>query len=139
MSIDAGKLMQLGTAYPLAIELKNQIESEDTSQRDIWVGQSAVSATGSVLSQAYASTGDIVHCKSSSPSSNDGIALRTATATKSRQIIINRGGNILKVYPPSATGNIDALAAGAAATLSNGQQAQFWCINTTTQEFIGKY
>lgn len=139
MSIDAGQLMRVGVAYPLAVDLKTQIEAEDAAQRDAWTCQSAVAATGSVLSQALATTGDIVHVYSSYASMNDGVALRTGTSTKRRQIVINRGGANLKVYPPSATGNIDALAAGVGAVLSNGQQAQFWCINTTTQEFIGKY
>jgi hypothetical protein len=47
------------------------------------------------------------------------------------QIVFNRGANPASVFPNSAAVGIDALAAGAAATLSAGKNAFFWCMTPT--------
>lgn len=139
MTISAVNLLHLGLAPQLASELKRQVDVDvaveaaaRVAQRDIDVIQSAVAATGTSISGAYASTGDIVHVGSTSASSNDGLKLRIPTTTNSRQVIINRGVSPLKVYPPNDISYINALARAAAYTLSATQSAEFWGVNTGT-------
>lgn len=161
MTIDTTKLMHLGMPFPLAAQVKTQVDadvatgvstaesysdskvatlsSQANAQRDILAIQSAVAATGTDLAGALATTGDLVYVSSTSASSNDGVKLRAGTTRNAFQWVINRGTSPLKVYPPSTAGKIDGLAAGAAATLSNGQQAAFWCVNPTNGEYFGKY
>jgi hypothetical protein len=47
------------------------------------------------------------------------------------QVVFNRGALAASVFPNSAAVGIDAGAAGAAATLSAGNKAIFWCLTPT--------
>lgn len=132
MTISAVNLLHLGLAPQLASELKRQVDVDVEVQRDIFTIQSAVAATGTSISGAYASTGDVVHVGSTSASSNDGLKLRIPTTTNPRQVVINRGVSPLKVYPPNDISYIDALARATACTLSATQNATFWGVNTGT-------
>lgn len=87
--------------------------------------QSAVAATGSVLSQAYQSEADIVHVSSVHASTNDGLMLRNANAYRKRQVVINATTGTLKVYPPSSSGSINNQAAGSSLSLASGIAAAF--------------
>lgn len=82
--------------------------------------QSAVAATGSVLSQAYQSSGDIIYVSSVHSSNNDGLMLRTASAYRKRQVVINGTTSTLKVYPPSSSGSINNQSAGSSYSLASG-------------------
>lgn len=87
--------------------------------------QSAVAATGSVLSQAFESQADIVHVSSVHANTNDGIMIRQASAYRKRQVIINATANTLKVYPPSSSGSINNQSAGSSLSLASGIAAAF--------------
>lgn len=130
MSLDATRLMALGTAHPLANELKSQVDTDVTAQRDIQILQSGVAAAGTTISGATATTGDIVHVGTVSGSA-DGIKLRIPTATAPLQRVINiaASGGTLKVYPPNDISFIDAQARAASVSLSAGQSASFLADN----------
>ena len=87
--------------------------------------QSAVAATGSVLSQAFESQADIVYVSSVHANTNDGIMLRQANAYRRRQVVINGTANTMKVYPPSSSGSINNQLAGSALSLGSGVAAAF--------------
>lgn len=91
--------------------------------------QSAVAATGSVLSQAFESQADIVHIFSCVSAVNDGVMLRQANAYRRRQVIINATTSPLKVYPPSTSGVINNQTAGTFINLASGVGAAFDSIN----------
>jgi hypothetical protein len=155
MTLSATQLINLGLAYPLAGELKRQVDLEETimgaatvAQRDIWTAQSAVTAAGTTISGALATTGDIVTVGSSSNSASDGVKLRTPSETSPRQVIINRHAtSSVKVYPCNDISFIDGQARAGSVTVSPTQVATFYCANpsgttvgsVTQYVFCGEY
>lgn len=92
--------------------------------------QSAVQATGSVLSQAATSTADIV-LLGSSAAANAGFAIRDGNAFARRQVVINATVDTMKIYPPSASASLNNQAPGTAVSIASGIAAAIDTVSET--------
>ena len=98
---------------------------------------SAVAATGSLVSDAYQAQADYIFVRSAA-SNNNGIRLRSGKNYARRQVIINGGASSLTVYPPynppgqtTTVGSINnltsvSLASGTAAIFYAYADGQYW-------------
>lgn len=92
--------------------------------------QSAVQATGSVLSQAATSTADVV-LLGTSTAANAGFAIRDGNAFARRQVVINATNSTMKLYPPSALASLNNQAKGTSIDIASGVAAAIDTVSDT--------
>lgn len=135
MTTDKETLIHIGLGSPEQVsQLATQIDTEVTAVgatvTALYVPsiQSAVEAVGTAIGTATDLTADICHVSHSEAGVNDGVQLRSPTTYKKEQIVINRGGANLKIYPHTSAAKIGGAAAGAAIVASNTQSVRFLAI-----------
>lgn len=137
MTISKTDLMAVGFSPFAAGVLGPAIDADiltlSQAAQTIFTIESGVAAAGSTISDATATVGDIVYVKTAA--SNTGVKLRTAADAARIQIIVNRGLNAVKVYPPTAQGSISKRGAGTAVSLNSATAGIFAAI--TTEEYMG--
>lgn len=94
----------------------------------------AITAAGTTIADAAALPGAVNIITTAAASSGVQLPdLKTPTAVVA---VVNKGANTVNVYPPSASGTINAGSAGAAVTLASGKGGVFFSTGAGTWLFV---
>jgi hypothetical protein len=91
-------------------------------------------ATGTVIGDALALTGAINIVATTA--ANTGVLLPNLKGPGAVIVVVNNGASTLKVYPPSATGAINAGSAGAAVSIATTKTGIFFPTGDGTYAFV---
>jgi hypothetical protein len=105
------------------------VDSITSTATGITAGTTQTIAGATQLSAGYNNVSTVANA-------NDAVKLPAATIG-TKVFVSNSGAAAAKVFPQAATDVIDALSAGAAATLTNGKSALFTCIAAGVWQSIG--